>query len=127
VLYGNADTNAAWTRLLGASPAIDVRRGAVRIGEQRIEGAGGFGFAVLPRTGVSAGEKQRRVLLLFDTGLAAARSASCLDPSELSPRARASGSPTRSSRLHAVTRTRNGPATRPTSPAHEGNGGAREL
>ncbi len=37
VLYGNADTNAAWAKLLGGSP-IQVRRGAVTVGERPFEG-----------------------------------------------------------------------------------------
>jgi len=37
VLYGNADTNAAWSALLGGSP-VQVRRGEVRLGERRFVG-----------------------------------------------------------------------------------------
>jgi hypothetical protein len=37
ILYGNADTNAAWKALLGDSP-VQVRRGAVRIGEREEKG-----------------------------------------------------------------------------------------
>jgi poly(3-hydroxybutyrate) depolymerase len=35
VLYGNADTHAAWGALLGASP-VEVRRGLVRIGDREL-------------------------------------------------------------------------------------------
>jgi poly(3-hydroxybutyrate) depolymerase len=37
ILYGNADTNAAWNALLSDSP-VQVRRGSVRIGEREITG-----------------------------------------------------------------------------------------
>ncbi|MBN2563872.1 MAG: prolyl oligopeptidase family serine peptidase [Phycisphaerae bacterium] len=37
ILYGNADTNAAWAALLGDSP-VQVGRGAVRIGERELCG-----------------------------------------------------------------------------------------
>lgn len=37
VLYGNADNNAAWPLLLGQSP-VQVRRGAVRIGDREQRG-----------------------------------------------------------------------------------------
>jgi dienelactone hydrolase len=37
ILYGNADTNAAWPALLGNSP-VQVRRGAVTIGSREISG-----------------------------------------------------------------------------------------
>ena len=37
VLYGNADNNAAWALLLGQSP-VQVRRGAVRIGDREQRG-----------------------------------------------------------------------------------------
>jgi hypothetical protein len=35
ILYGNADTNAAWKALLGDSP-VQVRRGVVTIGEREL-------------------------------------------------------------------------------------------
>lgn len=37
ILYGNADTNAAWSTLLGDSP-VQVRRGTVRVGERTRSG-----------------------------------------------------------------------------------------
>lgn len=37
ILYGNADTNAAWNALLADSP-VQVRRGSVRIGEREVTG-----------------------------------------------------------------------------------------
>jgi poly(3-hydroxybutyrate) depolymerase len=37
ILYGNADTNAAWRELFGESP-VQVRRGAVRVGDREQRG-----------------------------------------------------------------------------------------
>lgn len=37
ILYGNADTNAAWNALLSDSP-VQVRRGSARIGEREVTG-----------------------------------------------------------------------------------------
>jgi dienelactone hydrolase len=37
ILYGNADTNGAWSALLGSSP-IQVRRGSVMVGSRKLEG-----------------------------------------------------------------------------------------
>ena len=37
ILYGSADTNAAWKALLSESP-VQVRRGAARIGDREIAG-----------------------------------------------------------------------------------------
>ncbi|MGZ5499337.1 MAG: prolyl oligopeptidase family serine peptidase, partial [Candidatus Aminicenantales bacterium] len=37
ILYGNADTNAAWTTLLAGSP-VEVRNGRARIGEKQFTG-----------------------------------------------------------------------------------------
>ena len=48
ILYGNADTNAAWPTVLGACP-IEVRRQAVRVGDRRIAGDGLACLFVYPR------------------------------------------------------------------------------
>lgn len=37
ILYGNADTNAAWQPLLGESP-VQVRRGSARLGDREVRG-----------------------------------------------------------------------------------------
>jgi hypothetical protein len=37
ILYGNADTNAAWKSLLGGSP-VKVRRGEVMVGQRKLSG-----------------------------------------------------------------------------------------
>jgi hypothetical protein len=40
ILYGNADTNAAWSRLVPADHPIRARDGSIVAGEQRFEGHG---------------------------------------------------------------------------------------
>jgi hypothetical protein len=50
VLYGNADTNAAWAGLLGDSP-VQVRRGAARIGPHELAGGDLAVLAIYPRPG----------------------------------------------------------------------------
>jgi hypothetical protein len=48
VLYGNADTNAAWKALLAGAP-IDVRTGRLRIGTREITGTDLAAYAIRPR------------------------------------------------------------------------------
>ncbi|MFQ5806639.1 MAG: prolyl oligopeptidase family serine peptidase [Phycisphaerae bacterium] len=50
ILYGNADTNAAWVALLGESP-VQVRRGAVTVGQREITGDDLACLFVRPRPG----------------------------------------------------------------------------
>jgi dienelactone hydrolase len=50
ILYGNADTNAAWAALLGSGP-VEVRDGRARIGEKRYEGGDLAAYFVRPRPG----------------------------------------------------------------------------
>lgn len=50
ILYGNADTNAAWPRLLSGCP-VEVRAGRARIGERRYEGGDLAAYFVRPRPG----------------------------------------------------------------------------
>jgi hypothetical protein len=50
VLYGNAETNSAWAALLGNSP-VQVRRGAVRVGQREIPGEDLACLFVRPRPG----------------------------------------------------------------------------
>ncbi len=50
ILYGNADTNAAWAALLGESP-VNVRRAAVTIGEREFIGEDLACLFVRPRPG----------------------------------------------------------------------------
>ena len=48
VLYGNADTNAAWAGLLGGGP-IDVRNGRMRIGTRELTGSDLGAYIIRPR------------------------------------------------------------------------------
>ncbi len=50
VLYGNAETNAAWPLLLGDSP-VQVHRGAVHMGEKTLSGEGLACLFIRPRAG----------------------------------------------------------------------------
>ncbi|HSA95040.1 MAG TPA: prolyl oligopeptidase family serine peptidase [Acidobacteriota bacterium] len=50
ILYGNADTNAAWTKLLAGSP-VEVRNGKARVGEKRYDGGDYAAYFVRPRPG----------------------------------------------------------------------------
>jgi len=50
ILYGNADTNAAWAKLLSGSP-VEVRNGRARIGEKSYAGADYAAYFVRPRPG----------------------------------------------------------------------------
>ena len=50
VLYGNADTNAAWKPLLARSP-VQVHRGKVRLGAKTLEGRDMACLCVRPRPG----------------------------------------------------------------------------
>ncbi len=50
ILYGNADTNAAWAKLLAGSP-VEVRNGWARAGDKRYNGADYAAYFVRPRPG----------------------------------------------------------------------------
>ncbi len=50
ILYGNADTNAAWDTLLAGSP-VEVRNGRARVGERRYDGGDLAAYFVRPRPG----------------------------------------------------------------------------
>jgi len=50
ILYGNADTNGAWAKLLAGSP-VEVRNGWARIGEKRYTGSDFAAYFVRPRPG----------------------------------------------------------------------------
>jgi hypothetical protein len=50
VLYGNADTNAAWAALLGKGP-VDIRNGRARIGDRTFAGADLAAYFIRPRPG----------------------------------------------------------------------------
>jgi dienelactone hydrolase len=50
ILYGNADTNAAWPKLLAGSP-VEVRNGWARAGDKRYSGPDFAAYFVRPRPG----------------------------------------------------------------------------
>ncbi len=50
ILYGNADTNAAWKALLGEGP-VQVSRGRVTVGDRAVKGDGWACLFVRPRPG----------------------------------------------------------------------------
>jgi pimeloyl-ACP methyl ester carboxylesterase len=50
VLYGNADTNAAWSALLGQSP-VQVKSGSIQFGEREVKGSDLACLFVRPRPG----------------------------------------------------------------------------
>jgi dienelactone hydrolase len=50
ILYGNADTNAAWPKLLSGCP-VEIRNSAARVGEKRYSGADLAAYFVRPRPG----------------------------------------------------------------------------
>lgn len=50
ILYGNADTNAAWSLLLERSP-VQVRRGVIEFGEKKVEGDDIACIMIRPRLG----------------------------------------------------------------------------
>lgn len=50
ILYGNADTNAAWAELLGQTPPIDVLRDRIALGDgTAAEGDDAFAVYILPQ------------------------------------------------------------------------------
>lgn len=64
VLYGNADTNSAWSGLLGESP-VQVTRSSVRVGERKVEGEDLACMFVRPR----ADSDKAMVAAISGTGL----------------------------------------------------------
>ena len=50
IVYGNAETNAAWTKLLRASP-VQVTRGRIAVGERVLAGGDLGCYFVRPRPG----------------------------------------------------------------------------
>jgi dienelactone hydrolase len=50
IIYGNADTNGAWAKLLAGSP-VEVRKDLVRAGDKRYSGADYAVYFVRPRPG----------------------------------------------------------------------------
>jgi dienelactone hydrolase len=50
ILYGNADTNSAWAKLLAGCP-VELRNGRARVGEKRSEGSDLAAYFARPRPG----------------------------------------------------------------------------
>jgi len=50
ILYGNADSNGAWAKLLAGSP-VEIRNGWARLGEKRYSGTDYAAYFVRPRPG----------------------------------------------------------------------------
>jgi dienelactone hydrolase len=69
VLYGNADTNSAWSSLLAQSP-VQVRRGRVQVGSRSFEGDDLSAYFIRPR----ADSKVASVVAVAGTGPAGMRS-----------------------------------------------------
>lgn len=69
VLYGNAQTNAAWPALLGDSP-VQVHRGRVQLGDREFEGADLSAILIRPRPDSSVAS----VVAISGTGPAGMRS-----------------------------------------------------
>jgi len=79
VLYGNADTNGAWRKLLGEAPPVDARRGALRCGTREWRGDDLAGLFVLPRRDVQ-GDVVALIGACADSGPAGARLGYALAP-----------------------------------------------
>ena len=50
ILYGNADTNGAWSKLLAGSP-VEIRSGRARVGEKTLAGKDFAAYFIRPRPG----------------------------------------------------------------------------
>ena len=68
ILFGNADTNAAWTTIVPAECPLAAKRGSLRLGERSFEGAGLAALCVYPRADDAA-----LVGMFADTGAAGTR------------------------------------------------------
>jgi len=78
ILYGNADTNSAWDKLVPSSCPISVRDGAIEVGEHVFEGEDLACVFVYPRSG--DGEARSLVGAFGSTGPAGARLGYVLAP-----------------------------------------------
>jgi len=76
ILYGNADTNAAWERVLPPACPVAARRGELRLGEHRWQGADLAAAFVWPR----AGSPDALVGAFADSGVAGTRLLDTLAP-----------------------------------------------
>lgn len=78
ILYGNADTNSAWKRLLGES-VVQARRGSLRLGEREWRGEDLAAVVVAPRRDAQ-GDVIALVGAFADTGVAGTRLGYVLSP-----------------------------------------------
>ena len=70
VLYGNADTNSAWSSMLSGSP-VQIQRGQVRVGTHTFEGDDLSAFFIQPRNDSDIAS----VIVVSGSGLVGMRSA----------------------------------------------------
>lgn len=77
VVYGNADTNAAWSSVVPPALGLDVRRTGVTRGTTRIEGTDIFGWFLCAK---DEAHRARANAVVFSTGASTARSGSLLHP-----------------------------------------------
>lgn len=87
ILYGNRDTNAAWSALLGDEGPVDARRGALRCGERTFEGDSLGALFVRPRRPPAPPDPRRPgapdpglVGVFADSGVAGSRLGYALSP-----------------------------------------------
>lgn len=82
ILYGNADTNSAWTRLLGDDSPIQAKRGSLKLGDHEWKGDDLAAVFVRPRR-IDAEHKDASAFLVgafADTGVRGARLGYTLAP-----------------------------------------------
>jgi poly(3-hydroxybutyrate) depolymerase len=80
ILYGNADTNAAWTKLLPPTCPLNARRGSMRLGEREWQGDGHAAVFVYPMVRTAEGPRDLLVGAFADTGARGARLGYTLNP-----------------------------------------------
>lgn len=75
ILYGNADTNSAWSKLIDSSCPVRAKRGEIALGDREWNGDGLGGVFVWPRTIERKGAKPVRHLVgvFADTGITGTR------------------------------------------------------
>ncbi|TDJ71494.1 MAG: hypothetical protein E2O39_08235 [Planctomycetota bacterium] len=76
ILYGNRDTNAAWTEVLPADCPLDARRGRLTLGAEELEGSDVAAVFLYPR----ANETETLVGVFADTGIPGTRLGYTLAP-----------------------------------------------
>jgi predicted esterase len=82
ILYGNADTNSAWSWLIGDDAPIQVKRGSLKLGEHEWKGDD-LGAVFVRPSGIDANHKDAPACLVgafADTGVRGARLGYTLAP-----------------------------------------------